>query len=320
MIKAAILAGRHNALPRLVQLLHAHPDVELMAYVDSAEAEKSLDELYPTLTGETELTVTSDLDTSAVDVVFIADEPGAAARFVAGHTLPAELCVIDMTGDFRLPDNISQGGSLGQPDSLTGADSNAFIQGIPELNRKAMVRGARHVAMPDAATTAIALGLLPLAKNLLLNSDVSSSYATDDDNAEAEGVTASLIADDVATQLRMAMKSLQNSFDSDVSGVAFSGDLPQGLTAVTTVNTGVDIDRIRELYEDFYDDHNFTFVVDSVPDARDVRGTNKCFIHLDKKDNRLKITTVIDTDMKGGAGNAVHVMNLLFGLIEKVGL
>ncbi len=33
-----------------------------------------------------------------------------------------------------------------------------------------------------------------------------------------------------------------------------------------------------------------------------------------------EITSVIDNLLKGGAGNAVHCMNLLFGLSEKTGL
>ncbi len=48
--------------------------------------------------------------------------------------------------------------------------------------------------------------------------------------------------------------------------------------------------------------------------------TNKCIIHLDKIDGRLLITAVIDNLLKGAAGNAVHTMNLLFGLSETTGL
>ncbi len=48
--------------------------------------------------------------------------------------------------------------------------------------------------------------------------------------------------------------------------------------------------------------------------------TNKCIIHLDRIDGKLLITTVIDNLLKGGAGTAVHNMNLLFGLQETTGL
>lgn len=36
--------------------------------------------------------------------------------------------------------------------------------------------------------------------------------------------------------------------------------------------------------------------------------------------NMLSVTVVADCRMRGGAGDAVHIMNLLFGLQEKTGL
>ena len=43
-------------------------------------------------------------------------------------------------------------------------------------------------------------------------------------------------------------------------------------------------------------------------------------MNITASDGKLVITSVIDALLKGSAGNAVHVMNLLFGLHEKVGL
>ncbi|MCH5219666.1 MAG: N-acetyl-gamma-glutamyl-phosphate reductase [Muribaculaceae bacterium] len=303
MIKAAILAGKHESLTRLVQLLHSHPDVELVAYADNTMSGQHLDDVYPALTGETELVITSDIDLSQVDVVFIADSPGAARRFMASTTLPDDLRVIDMSGDFR-----------------DGDDPYGFIQGIPELNRKAMVRGARYVSMPDEATTAIILGLLPLARNLMLNAPITVGYAVSDSASTTETISAAIISDKITNQLVRAITGLQSSFSSKISGFSFTGEMAQGIAAIIEVDTGVDIEALKALFDEFYDDHNFTFLVDSVPDVNDVRGTNKCFVYLDKTGDQLVINTVMDNDLKGGAGNAVHVMNLLFGLIEKVGL
>ena len=305
MIKAAILTGQEdNAdLPRLVQLLHDHPDVELMSYADPKNAGLRLDELYPALTGETDLTVTASADVDTVDVVFIAAEPEVAHSFMAPGTLPDNLYVIDLSGYYSIP-----------------AKDNVFVQGIPELNRKAMVRGAHYVAMPDAVTTAAALSLLPLAKNLLLNSPVHIQAVTHDPQAESNALTARILDDATVDRLSSAFSSLQNSFCTSITGIEFLGDTTEGLIAVTTIETPVSLGELRRIYEEYYDDHNFTFIVDNVPDITDARDTNKCFIHLDKKGNTLVITTVLDTEFKGGAGNAVHAMNLLFGLIEKVGL
>ena len=75
-----------------------------------------------------------------------------------------------------------------------------------------------------------------------------------------------------------------------------------------------------KLYEDYYDDHNFTFVTTKAPDLKDVINTNKCVLHIDKIDDKILITSVIDNLLKGASGTAVHNMNLLFGLQEKTGL
>ena len=53
---------------------------------------------------------------------------------------------------------------------------------------------------------------------------------------------------------------------------------------------------------------------------KQVINTNKCLIHLEKHGNKLLITSIIDNLLKGASGQAVHNMNLLFGLAETVGL
>lgn len=306
MIRAAILTGEteHPDLPKLVQILHDHPDVELMAYVDPKNTGQQLEDLYPALTGETDLAVTSKLNTAKIDVVFLAAEPEAARNFMQFTDLNDETRVIDLSRAFGRP-----------------VDKDTFVQGIPELNRKALVRGATKVTMPDAVTTAMALSLLPLAKNGMLNSPVHTQVVTHDPSAESNSLSARVLDDEVARGVTAALTTLQSDFDSEVTGVEFVGDTTEGLIAVTTVELpDLSADEAVRLFEEFYDDHSFTFIVDDMPDITDARDTNKCFIYLDKKGSKLVVTTVMDTSLKGGAGNAVHAMNLLFGLLEKVGL
>lgn len=80
------------------------------------------------------------------------------------------------------------------------------------------------------------------------------------------------------------------------------------------------LDEIVKLYEDYYDDHNFTYVINRMPDLKDVVNTNKCLLYLTKEDGKLLIVSVIDNLLKGASGQAVHNMNLLFGLHERTGL
>ena len=77
---------------------------------------------------------------------------------------------------------------------------------------------------------------------------------------------------------------------------------------------------MKDLYNSYYDDHNFTFLTDKMPDLKQVVNTNKCLLYLEKHEEKLLIVSVIDNLLKGASGQAVHNMNLLFGLHERVGL
>ena len=90
--------------------------------------------------------------------------------------------------------------------------------------------------------------------------------------------------------------------------------------AVSYLDCPLELTEIIRIYSEYFADHNFTFITSKIPDLKDVVNTNKCIIHLDKIGGKLLITAVIDNLLKGGAGNAVHTMNLLFGLQETTGL
>ena len=95
------------------------------------------------------------------------------------------------------------------------------------------------------------------------------------------------------------------------------------------VPTTVCAEEVRRLYEEAYSDHSFTFPVDEEVSVSDILNTNKCLINVARLDDGsdlalaypgIKITAVLDNFVKGSAGNAVHCMNLLFGLSERTGL
>ena len=81
-----------------------------------------------------------------------------------------------------------------------------------------------------------------------------------------------------------------------------------------------DTKQLYKIYNEYYDDHSFTHVTTKPIDLKQVVNTNKCLIHIEKKGNKVLITSAIDNLLKGASGTAVHNMNLLFGLKETVGL
>ena len=76
----------------------------------------------------------------------------------------------------------------------------------------------------------------------------------------------------------------------------------------------------EKLYLDYYKESPFVIVSDKNPDLKQVVNTNKCVLYLEKHGNKLLILSCIDNLVKGASGQAVHNMNLMFGLSEKEGL
>jgi N-acetyl-gamma-glutamyl-phosphate reductase len=98
------------------------------------------------------------------------------------------------------------------------------------------------------------------------------------------------------------------------------GNFSRGIFATTYIDCKIDLSEIKRIYEEYYSDHSFTFVIDKNPDLKQVINTNKCLIHLEKHHDKLLIVSMIDNLLKGASGQAVHNMNLIFGLEESVGL
>ena len=68
------------------------------------------------------------------------------------------------------------------------------------------------------------------------------------------------------------------------------------------------------MYSEFYKDAVFTHLVQEELHLKQVVNTNKCLVRLQKFNNKLLVTSVIDNLLKGASGQAVQNMNLRFGL------
>ena len=118
----------------------------------------------------------------------------------------------------------------------------------------------------------------------------------------------------------MSVTKLQNGFDKAINFIPYRGDFTRGIMAnVYTPYEGT-LEEAMALYRIYYESHPFTHVSTPAIDLKQVVGTNKCFIHLEKHDGQLLITSIIDNLTKGASGHAVQNMNLIFGLPEDAGL
>jgi N-acetyl-gamma-glutamyl-phosphate reductase len=318
MIRAGIIGGAGYTAGELLRLLINHPDVQIAWVNSSSNAGNLITDVHQGLIGETTLRFTDQTPWDEIDVLFCCTPHGQSRQFLEQNHVPDTVKIIDLSNDYRLKN----------PD-----DNHDFVYGLPELNRKPLVRGAHHVANPGCFATAIQLALLPLAKNHLLKSDIHITAITGSTGAGVKPSATSHYSwrnDNISiykpfrhqhlAEIQRTFKELQPDFNSQILFVPVRGCFSRGIMAIVYLDLDLDLDQIRSLYDEAYSDHSFTFVTDKQPDLKDVVNTNKCIIHLEKIDNRLLITSVIDNLLKGASGTAVHNMNLLFGLSERTGL
>lgn len=323
MIKVAIVGGADYMTGELIRLLINHPDVDLRLVHSTEFNGVPLIDAHQGLVGETDLRFSDDDDFSQCDVLFLALPRGESKRFIETHELPEELKIIDLSPDYRM-------------ESYSGeeqTDDSMFVYGLPELNRKPLVRGARRASNPGCFATAVTLSLLPLAKAGVLRGPIHVAALEGATDAGADpspighypwrneniAIYRPLLHS-AADEISYAVKELQPDFDDEILLVPMRGSFSRGALTALYLPTDMDIDAVRQLFEETYSDHSFTHIVDRHPDLKDVANTNKCLIHVERIGDRLVVTAAIDNLLKGGAGNAVHLMNLLFGLSERTGL
>lgn len=312
MIKVGITGCDNLRVAELVRVLINHPDVQLEWVTAACAPGTRLDQLVPGIIGESDLEIQDPLECDDVDIVFLGSGLDALSATVKTRFMSQDCRLVDLTGKH----NLEYGGDM------------PWTYGMSEMQRRVLVHDAHWVTMPSDVAMAALLALMPLARNLLLNNPVTihaamgSCALSGADDVSAANPTDECMARRQADEISFALTQCQSSFNQSVS-LDISRLAERRMLAVAVqLKCDVDHEMVRQLYEQYYDDHNFVFLVDRPIVAADVENTNKCLIRIDKDDRSgwLTVHAVIDALLKGGAGNAVHVMNLLFGLHERVGL
>ena len=315
MIRIGIIGGAGYTAGELIRLLINHPEAEIAFVNSQSNAGNRVADVHEGLYGETDLRFTDQLPLEEADCLFFCAGHGETRRFMQTHRLPEGMRVIDLSMDYRLQDG-----------------THDFVYGLPELNRRATCH-ALHVANPGCFATAIQLGLLPLAKNLMLKGDIMVNAITGSTGAGVKpGPTShfSWRSNNLSVykpfehqhvpEIRQSLQQLQRSFDSEIDFIPYRGDFARGIFATIVVRTRVEIGEIVRMYEEYYAEDSFTHVVDRNIDLKQVVNTNKCLLHLKKHGDKLLVVSCIDNLLKGASGQAVHNMNLMFNLEETVGL
>ena len=336
MIKAGIVGGTGYTGVELLRLLVAHKDIELSVITSRSEAGLAVSGLYPNLRGHVDINFSEpDLDAlSQCDVVFFATPNGTAMK-MAPQLLDAGVKVIDLAADFRLKDTEVWKQWYGMehacPDVLAEA-----VYGLPEINRQA-IKAARIIANPGCYPTAVSLGYIPLIENNLIDDAHLIADAKSGVSGAGRGASvATLLCEatesvkpygvDGHRHLPEIRQVLGNIAGHDV-GLTFVPHLMPMIRGIEASLYGVlkaDVDDLHQLYTERYKDEPFVDVlpVGEMPETRSVKGSNMCRIAVFRPQggDTVVVSSVIDNLVKGAAGQAVHNMNLMFGLDEVTGI
>ncbi len=315
MIKAGIIGGAGYTAGELIRILLNHPQVELVFVNSTSNAGNKLTDVHGGLLGETDMSFTDQLPYDKIDVLFFCTAHGDTKKFLDANDIPNHLKIIDLSTDYRHK-----------------AVGNKFIYGLPELNKEE-IKQSSYVANPGCFATAIQLGLLPLAKANKLTSEIHVNAITGSTGAGVKPSATSHFSwreNNISvykafehqhlTEIKQSLNQLQVNFGEDINFIPVRGNFTRGIFVSTYINYDGTIEDAEKLYKDYYKDSPFTIISDKNIDLKQVVNTNKCVLHLEKHGNKLLILSCIDNLVKGASGQAVHNMNLIFGLEETIGL
>jgi len=313
-INIGIIGGAGYTGGELLRILLNHPQVNIIFVNSKSQAGKPVYSTHSDLVGDTDLLFTELMPFDKVQAIFLCSGHNESKKFLAENNIPESLKIIDLSTDFR-------------------DQSNGFVYGLPELQRD-LIKTATKIANPGCFATSIELALLPLANAGLLNEDVHVSAVTGSTGA-GQSLSASThfswrnnnisiykaFTHQHLKEINQSIKTLHPAFGKSINFIPYRGNFSRGIMAnVYTKFTGT-IEEAKELYRKYYTSHPFTHLSQATEiDLKQVINTNKCILHLEKHDDNLLITSIIDNLAKGASGQAVQNLNLVFGLEETTGL
>lgn len=326
MIKAGIIGGAGYTGGELIRLLINHPEVNIEFIHSKSNAGNKVEKVHADLVGE-EIFFSDDdalekiKSAGEIDVLFLCMGHGDSKKFLEANQVDSSIKIIDLANDFRL-----------KKDAVFC--DKTFVYGLPELNKEA-IQTAQNIANPGCFATAIQLGLLPLAKAGLLNSEV---YATGITGSTGAGQSLSPTshfswrANNIQAYKTLTHQHLGEIGESVnqlagrltekpiINFVPWRGDFTRGIFISSLIDCALAYDELLNIYKDFYADAAFTHVSESPIFLKQVVNTNKCVISLEKVGSKLVVHSATDNLLKGASGQAVQNMNLIFGIDEKTGL
>ncbi len=338
-IKVAVVGASGYSGLELVRLLARHPGCDLVAVTSREDQGRPYSQVFPALAGIADLPFTlpdaKDLARRGAEAAFTS-VPHRTAMEIVPELLGLGLKVVDLSADFRFED-ASLYEKWYQPHTAPELLPEA-VYGLPELHREE-VRASRLVGNPGCYPTCVILGLAPLARaGWLAPGSVIADCKSGVSGAGRQALLTTQFCE--VNEGFRAYKVLEHrhtpEMEQELSRLAGSPvrvtftphlvPMSRGIlgTLYANLSRPQSEPELQEAYRDFYRGHPFVRLhpPGSLPDVRDVRGSNYCdlALRLDAEQQRVIVISVIDNLTRGAAGQAVHNFNLMAGFPEEMGL
>ena len=314
MIKIGILGAAGYTGGELIRLLPNHPEAEIVFAHSESNAGNLVSDVHEGLTGDTDLRFSSEMAFDQVDVVFFCFGHGKSEQFLKEHTIPANVKIIDLAQDFRIK------------------GSHDYVYGLPETHRE-QIRTATHVANPGCFATSIQLALLPALKAGIISGDIHVNGITGSTGAGQKPSATTHFSwrnDNISVyktfthqhllEINQTVQELHAGYNGRVLFIPQRGCFARGIFVTAYAQCDKPVEEVQQLYADYYKDAAFTHFVTKSPDLKQVVGTNKAVVYVEKYEDQLLMISCIDNLLKGAVGQAVQNMNLMFGIDESAGL
>jgi N-acetyl-gamma-glutamyl-phosphate/LysW-gamma-L-alpha-aminoadipyl-6-phosphate reductase len=340
-IDAIIFGASGYGGGELLYWLSRHPDIGSLRGTSRSLAGRPFSDAHPNLRGVVDGHFESEvcwreLAQSEQPVVFSALPHGELAKTLrkleaawSESGITERLLLVDLSGDFRMPDPAAFEQANGTPHPCPELLSG-FVYGLPEWNRDAISR-ARRIASPGCFATALQLALLPLrglkvgfvAANAVTGSSGSGaapSMATHHPTRANDFRAYKVLAHQHSAEVRMMMA------ECDIRGtlafVPHSGPFVRGIFATIQFEmpAGLDLLQLQARVADAFVGHPFVRIVEESPRVAAVAGSNFADLAIAANETSSAIMVAIDNLGKGMAGQAVQSMNLALGLSETTAL
>jgi N-acetyl-gamma-glutamyl-phosphate reductase len=348
-VKISVIGSTGYAGKELVKILMNHQKVELVHLISSSYAGKNIVEIFPEFLNKLDKKLTNfDLDVVSQDshLVFTA-LPHTVSMGVVPELLKKGVKVVDLSADYRLKNpTVYKEWYKKEHNQISKSFLPEAVYGLPEIYLD-KIKVASLVANPGCYPTSIILGLAPLLKHHLVESEgiiIDSKSGTTgagkklslgfhfsecNENFKAYKVVRHNHIPEIEQELSFIYFGANNKEQTKGVKISFTPHLlpiNRGIlsTCYLSLKGSKKEEEVLEIYQKYYQEAPFVRIFEppNLPEIKFSVGTNYCDIgfSIDERVGKIKIISVIDNLLKGAAGQAVQNMNIMSGFSETEGI